>query len=194
MTKGEDTKQLILKTALKMAAASGLNDLTIGTLAVATGLSKSGLYAHFKSKEKLQLAVLNHAAEHFTNNVIAPAKGINDPLLKLQALTTNWLGWYQGSASTCIFIVAITEFDDQPGPVRDFIIEQQLHWVHYLEHKVMNVINSGKFLKHADAGLFVYQLQSLYLGTEMYRWLGKESDRREHFHRGIDKLFQQYLA
>lgn len=194
MGKGEDTRQAILATALKMAAATGICNLTIGQLAVATNLSKSGLFAHFKSKETLQLSVLEYAAEMFRSAVISPARETGDPLEKLNLLTSNWLDWYEGSANTCIFIVAMNEFEDQSGPIHDYIVAQQRHWLEYLEHKVKDVVDSGQFKKDTDPEQFVFRLQSLYLGTELYRWLGKEDQKRKHFFQGFKELVHHQLV
>ena len=194
MGKGEETKQSILAVALRMAAAGGVNQLTIGQLAAATGMSKSGLFAHFKSKEVLQLSVLEHATDLFRDAVVAPSRHIEDPLEKLKQLVQNWLDWYEGNANTCIFMVAMSEFEDQPGPIRDFLVAQQRQWLAYLEHKVKDTVESGQFVDNADPVQFVFRLQSLYLGTELYRWLDKENKRRKLFHQGFENLIQDHLV
>lgn len=94
---------IFLSVALNIATASSLNDLSIGTLAAATNMSKSGLFAHFKSKENLQLAVLDHANAVFRRTVIEPSSVINSPLQRLLKICELWLDWYQQQAQKLHF-------------------------------------------------------------------------------------------
>ena len=127
MTKGEDTKRAILERAAQLASQIGLEALTIGRLASETGLSKSGLFAHFGAKETLQVQTLEYAAEDFSEQVVRPAfqQPAGEP--RIAALFENWLAWVKANAleGGCLFIQAATEFDDQPGAVRDCLEVQQ---------------------------------------------------------------------
>lgn len=194
MGKGEDTKQQILAVALNIATQSSLNDLTIGGLAVATGMSKSGLFAHFKSKENLQLEVLNHANTLFQSIVIKPIDRNSNPLQQLIALCDNWLDWYQLQAKTCIFIAAAVEFDDQPGAIHDQVKQDLNTWLNYLTHKVEQVIQGGYFNTELDAKQFVFELYSLYMGTHSMAWLGLEDTDHSRFNSAFQSLIQKHTV
>src|SRR2546427_9611008 len=120
-TKGERTRAAILGEALRLVSKAGLDGLTIGTLAEATGMSKSGLFAHFGSREELLLAVLAHGQAEFTEVVFQPAMAKPRGLPRLRALFVNWLDWTESADLTggCPMIGGSTELDDKPGPVPD---------------------------------------------------------------------------
>ena len=130
--KSEQTRQHILSEALLIATSKSLNDVTIGELAKASGLSKSGMYAHFGSKENLQIAIVNYAGEIFVDRVIRKVSTSLQPIERILALSHQWLNWYEGSAKKCLFISATVEFDDRPGVVREVIHEQIHRWINYL--------------------------------------------------------------
>src|ERR1700716_3952855 len=126
-TKGERPRAAILDEALRLVSKAGLEGLTIGSLADATGMSKSGLFAHFGSREDLQLAVLEHAAQRYGNKVFLPVLKIERGLPRLRALFQRWLEWTleSGLPGGCIMISAANEYDDRPGPIRDAVIANQ---------------------------------------------------------------------
>lgn len=188
MGKSEDTRQHILSVALNIATASSLNDLSIGTLAAATNMSKSGLFAHFKSKENLQLAVLDHANAVFRRTVIEPSSVINSPLQRLLKICELWLDWYQQQAQNCIFIAAAVEFDDQPGPIHDKVSQDLARWLNHLNSTVKAAIEVGEFKSSLDAEQFVYELYSLYLGSQNMTWLGIEDSKHSRFQIALNGL------
>ena len=192
--KGKQTKQQILETALLMATETSLNDLTIGGLAVATGMSKSGLFAHFKSKENLQLAVLHHAHGLFRQIIIEPTIEIKDPLPRLMKMCDCWLDWYERQAKTCIYISAAVEFDDQEGAVHDKICRDLALWLGYLTSTVEEVISVKQFAEGSDAQQFVYELYSLYLGTQSMVWVGIEDEKHSRFKRALTQLIERYRS
>src|SRR5690349_8527699 len=132
MGKGADTREAILGRAVTLARSVGLDGITIGTLASETGLSKSGLFAHFQSKEKLQLEILELAAAQFTDEVFRPALAKPRGIPRLRAIFDRWLAWGQKPGG-CLFIAASAELDDQPGPVRDELVRQQRQLLESLE-------------------------------------------------------------
>ena len=123
MGKGELTRKSILQRATSLATEVGLDGLTIGRLADDLGLSKSGLFAHFQSKELLQLAALEFAAQRFIDTAVKPSLAAPRGEPRVRAFFENWLGWPKksGLAAGCFFIAVAAEVDDQPGPVRDRI-------------------------------------------------------------------------
>src|SRR3954452_23120305 len=123
MSKGDDTRQAVLERAVEVANRLGLAGLTIGSLAAATGLSKSGLFGHFHSKLALQSQVLAHARESFTDRVIRPALAAPRGEQRVRALFDHWLAVARDGAGCCLFVSASAEFDDQPGPIRDQLVQ-----------------------------------------------------------------------
>src|SRR6186713_3405423 len=126
-TKGEDTRAQILAAAVDQASRCGYESLTIGTLAEKTGMSKSGLFAHFGSKLDLQLAALDEAARQFAEQVFAPALKAPRGLRRLRCLFDNWISWPQRAnlPGGCPIDAASREYQHQPGPMRDGIVERQ---------------------------------------------------------------------
>jgi AcrR family transcriptional regulator len=137
-TKGERTREAILENAAALATQEGLEPLSIGRLAVATGMSKSGLFAHFGSKEELQLATVDHAAKMFVDEVIAPAREAPRGLPRVWALCHNMVDYTERQVfpGGCFFASTSFEFNNKPGPVRDRIQEMLANWISYLEHAV----------------------------------------------------------
>src|SRR5688572_14945444 len=118
MRKGEATRAAILDRATQLARTAGVEGLTIGRLATELSLSKSGLFAHFGSKEALQVAVIEHAREQFVTRVIAPALKVTRGEPRLRALVDRWMTWGSDPGG-CIFMALSGELDDRPGPARD---------------------------------------------------------------------------
>src|SRR5690242_13771922 len=125
MRKGEATHQAILSRAMILASRIGLEGLTIGKLASDLRLSKSGLFAHFQAKEKLQIQVLDTAANAFLEGVIRPALQAPRGEQRVRKLVENWLEWakHKNEDGGCIFVSAAAELDDRPGVVRDHLVK-----------------------------------------------------------------------
>lgn len=181
-----------------MSTHSSLGEVSIGGLAKASGLSKSGLFAHFKSKDNLQVAVIEYASEIFEQRVIGPTTAEAMPALsalrRLKALIQHWLNWYDGKARSCIFIATTIEFEDQPGLVRDCIHLQMERWISYLQWSIDQVIAAGQFKQETQSKQLAFEIYSLYLGSHMYHWLGKEDKSRSQFQLGFDNLLERYLV
>jgi len=193
-SKAEKTRQHILSEGLLMATQKSLNDVTIGELAQAAGLSKSGLFAHFNSKENLQVAIVDYASEIFTQRVIRSVSETLSPIDRLIRLSKHWLNWYQGSARSCIFMTATMEFDGQPGIIRDTLHKQINRWIKYLENVTDSAINCGDLKPETSSQQFVFELYSLFLGSQKYYWIEKENENRTFFSKGFDHLIQQHSS
>lgn len=131
MERGERTRDAILERAVDLASAEGLEGLTIGRLAAELGMSKSGLFAHFGSKEELQLATVEEAVGRFAEQVVAPVSGTKPGATRLRALCDSYLGYLERGVfpGGCFWAAAATEFDDRPGPVRDAIRDAVGAWI-----------------------------------------------------------------
>lgn len=163
--KGEMTRQTILEHATALASQVGLEALSFGRLAEDLNLSKSGLFAHFKSLQALQLRVLEFAAERFAETVIRPALKTPRGEPRLRAVFEYWRRWPKAGrmAGGCFFVAAATEFDDRPGPVRDLLVSQQRDWLDTLAAIVRGAVHEGHFHKKVDPEQFVFELYGMML-------------------------------
>lgn len=165
-------KDIILDRTAKIASSVGLQALTIGGLAKAVGMSKSGLFAHFSSKENLQLKVLKFAADTFTQSVLAPA--IKEPRgePRVRAIFENWVKYLKDSSSSPgarILISASIELDDQPGNLRDFVYKAQVDFMRNIERAARIAIEEGHFDANMDVEQFSWNVYSLALGYHHFR-------------------------
>ncbi len=181
MGKGEATRQAILDHAVALARQIGLQGLTIGRLADDLELSKSGLFAHFRSKEALQLQVLDAAAARFVEIVVRPALTVSRGELRVRALFDRWLEW-EGPAHSpggCLFVQAAVELDDQEGPVRDRLVQLQRDWLEVISTTVRGAIREKQFAVDVDADQFAHDLHGVILGYQHASRLLRDS-RAEH--------------
>jgi AcrR family transcriptional regulator len=161
-TKGERTRQAILDEAAALATEEGLAPLSIGRLADATGMSKSGLFAHFGSKEELQLATVDHAASLFVAEVIAPARAAPRGVARVWALCDHMIDYAERQVfpGGCFFAATSFEFNNRPGPVRDRIEEMLRSWLSYLEHAVEQAQQAGELDAGISAREIAFQLDA----------------------------------
>jgi AcrR family transcriptional regulator len=161
-TKGERTRHAILTRAAELATQEGLEPLSIGHLAEATGMSKSGLFAHFGSKEELQLATVDHAAALFREEVIAPAREAPKGVARVWALCDHMVDYAERQVfpGGCFFACTSAEFNNRPGPVRARIVEMVGTWLSYLEHAVEQAQQAGELDQSLSAREIAFQLDS----------------------------------
>jgi AcrR family transcriptional regulator len=162
--KGEVTRQAILEQAASLASQVGLEGLTIGSLAEALELSKSGLFAHFRSKEALQIQLLDYAVERFVDKVVRPALAAPRGEPRLRALFERWLEWSQAaSVSGCILVALSTELDDQPGPARDRLVQAERDWLDVMATCFRTGVAEGHFSEDVDPQQFAYDFKGIML-------------------------------
>jgi len=161
-TKRERTRQAILDTAAALASEHGLESLSIGGLATKSGLSKSGLFAHFGSREELQLATVDHAAGIFVREVIEPGRSAPRGVSRIWALLDAYLVYIERGvfAGGCFFATTSVEFKDRPGPVRDRIGEQVGQWRSYIVHAVEQAQELGELDPAADPRRIAFELNA----------------------------------
>ena len=190
MSKGEETRAAILEVALATASKVGLEALSIGELAKEAGLSKSGLFAHFASKEDLQVEVVRKAIATFVELVMGPAlkKPRGEP--RVRALFENWFSWSRASElpGGCLFIAASSEFDDHPGPVRDLLLGAQKDWLSVLAQAARIAVEEGHFKAGLDAEQFAWQLDAFILGYHRSARLLRSKDAEKRAHRAFESL------
>jgi AcrR family transcriptional regulator len=161
-TKGQRTRNSILEVAAALATDEGLDPLSIGRLAEATGMSKSGLFAHFGSKEELQLATVEYAAKLFVAEVIDPARSAPKGMARIWALCDHMIGYSERQVfpGGCFFAATSFEYNNRPGPVRDRIEEMIRSWLSYLEHAVEQAQEAGELDPNASAREISFQLDA----------------------------------
>ncbi|MEM8963092.1 MAG: TetR/AcrR family transcriptional regulator [Acidobacteriota bacterium] len=191
-SRGEETRRAILKEALAQATKVGLEGLSIGGLAKETGMSKSGLFAHFGSKEDLQVGVLDFAAYYFVRTVVKPA--IEQPRgePRIHALVENWFRWERDIVGPggCIFIAASTELDDRPGPVRDKLVAEQRRWIDALARSARIAIDEGHFRPDLDAAQFAFDLFGIILVYHYYHRLLRAPDSEARARHAFEELLK----
>jgi len=164
---GERTRNAILETAVHIASAEGLEGLTIGRLATELSMSKSGLFAHFGSKEDLQVATVEAARAIFIREVVKPAFESTEGLQRLWKLCDIWLSYVQSGVfrGGCFFAAAAAEFDSRPGAVRDRIAEIMKEWLEALRNAIIEAQEAGHLDKELDATQLAFEFNSLELGA-----------------------------
>jgi len=167
VSKGEETRQAILGKAFELATVVGVTGVTIGGLAEATGLSKSGLFAHFGSKEALEVAVVEEASRQFIAEVMVPALRVRRGEPRLRALFENWLTW-GGRPGGCFFVGVSAELDDRPGPARDALVRSQKDWIDELAKAARIAVSEQHFRADLDADQFAFELYSIMLGAHLF--------------------------
>jgi AcrR family transcriptional regulator len=190
MRKGEVTKLAILDEATDIASTVGLGGLTIGSLATKTELSKSGLFAHFQSKESLQLEVLRHARTRFVDLIIRPA--ITQPRgePRLRALFDGWIRWTRGDVlpGGCPFIAAGIEFDDQPGAVREFLVSDEKDLMETVATVFRSGISEGHFREDADPEQFAQDVYGVVVSYLHFARLLGDPKAEQRARRSFDAL------
>jgi AcrR family transcriptional regulator len=167
VSKGEETKQAILAKAFALATVGGVSGVTIGRLAEATGLSKSGLFAHFGSKEALEVAVVEEASRQFVADVMVPALRAPRGEPRIRAIFDNWMQWLDRPGG-CFFVGVSSELDDRPGPARDALVRVLKDWVDEIAKAARIAIAENHFHADLDADQFAFELYSIMLGAHLF--------------------------
>jgi len=160
---GERTRHSILDASARLATVEGIDGLSIGNLARATGMSKGGLYAHFGSKEDLQLATIDFAEEVFDSEVIDPAMGAGDGLARVEALCEQFLSHVERGVfpGGCFFASVATELDTRPGPVRDRIQAFQSGWAELVASGLRAAQDQGELRPDANVEQLTFEINAL---------------------------------
>ena len=182
---GERSRNAILREAAQLATVEGLDGLSIGRLAEAVGMSKSGLFAHFGSKEELQLATIETASAIFTEEVIQPASVPANGIERLRALAEGFLGHVEGDVfpGGCFFASVAAEMDTHPGPVRDLAIQVVSEWFELLVTAVRDAQAEGTIDPAEDPEQLAFELQAYLLLANAQFVISRESiaiDRARH--------------
>ena len=190
MGKGDDRRQLILERAAQTASRLGLEGLTIGQLASDLGLSKSGLFAHFQSKEALQVQTLRHTAELFVDRVVRPALKAPRGERRLRALFERWLAWAEADVlkGGCLFVAAATELDDLDGPARDELVRQQRDWLELIANVARTGVVERDFRSGLDGEQLAHDLYGVMLAYHHARRLLRDPRAGQRARNAFDAL------
>ena len=194
--KGESTRGAVLSHALALASEVGLEGVTIGTLAERATMSKSGLFAHFASKEALQIAILDEAVSRFVAHVVVPALKERRGEPRVRALLKRWLAWAKADfmPGGCVFVASIAELDDKPGPVRDRLAASQKDWLDTLATAIRIGVDEGHFRKNVDSKQLAHELLTLAYGTHLIARLLKDPATEKRLAIAVDRLFDSVRA
>jgi AcrR family transcriptional regulator len=189
-TKGSLTRDRLLETAVREASTLGLEGLSIGGLARDADMSKSGVFAHFGSKEELQIAVLRAARERFIADVLQPSFGEPRGIPRLRAIFDRWLDWQEGKVTPggCPILVASYEFDDRPGLVRDEIARLQGELLDALARAAELAVDVGHFRTDLDVRQVAYELHGIVLSYHLHHRLLRRADSRARARTAFESL------
>ncbi len=190
-SKGAATRELIVERAFTIARRNGLEGLSIGELANAVGMSKSGVFAHFGSREDLQLSVLDWTAQRFAEAVIRPALSQPRGLPRLRAIISGWLDWVLVNEEGCVILGAAGEYDGRPGPMRDRIVGWLSEWNRQLAKAVGHCIETGELAADTDPELMAFELAALADGLH-YTRLHDPARAEAMARRSFERLIKSY--
>jgi AcrR family transcriptional regulator len=193
--KGESTRAAIVDAALAIARREGLEGLTIGLLAEALGKSKSGVFAHFGSREDLQLAVLHEYAVRFVDEVLRPAVELERGLPRLQAILENWLRLLARELEQgCLMISGASEYDDRPGALRDAMVAIVTGWKQELLRAIEAARSAGHLRRGVESRQLVFEIYGLMLALHHDARLLRSSDSVKRARAGLARLIDSVRA
>lgn len=158
------TRETILDHAYALARLEGLEGLSIGTLATDVGMSKSGVFSHFGSREELQLAVLDTGRQRFVTRVLLPALKQPRGLPRLRAIVANWFEWSREHQSGCVLLSAASEYDGRDGALHDGVVQQQAGWRDELQKAIAQAVELGHLRRDTDVAQLAFEIYALMLG------------------------------
>ncbi len=196
MRKGEATRERILEGAMALASRVGFEALSIGGLASELGLSKSGLFAHFGSKEELQLRTLEAAFARFEIEVFHPAitRPRGEP--RLRAIFENWLLWDDRKAwpGGCLLTAAAVEYDDRTGPVRDMTVDAQTRLLEGIARAARIALEVGHFREDADPNQFAYEMYGIVLAHQFVQRVRRDPKADDRARAAFEHLLDSFRS
>ena len=195
LQKGQQTKNAIIEAALNLATHVGLEGLSIGAIAELTGMSKSGVFAHFGSREELQISVVHEYHARFEQEVFFPC--LNQPrgMARLRTLFDNWM---QRTAveldSGCIYISGAVEFDDRSGPVRDALTESVQTWHAAMRRTIVQCRECGDLRADTDEDQLLFEVHGLILVLHYEARFLRSEGALQRARRGFTNLLERYGA
>lgn len=193
--KGQQTRAAILDAALTLASHMGLEGLSIGALAEVTKMSKSGVFAHFGSREELQISVVREYHAKFEEEVFYPALREPRGLPRLRALFDRWVRRVAVEIdSGCIYISGAVEFDDRPGPVRDALVTMVQTWQDALERAIRMAVEAGHLKPDTDPAQMLFEVHGLILALHHDARFLRHPGAVERARKAFDRVLDHYSA
>ncbi|HEY8050279.1 MAG TPA: TetR/AcrR family transcriptional regulator [Ramlibacter sp.] len=193
LQKGQQTKAAIVDAALGLATQIGLEGLSIGALAEVTQMSKSGVFAHFGSREELQISVVREYHRRFEDEVFYPAMHEGRGLPRLRALFANWMKRTSVEIdSGCIYISGAVEFDDRPGPVRDALATSVMTWHGAMKRGIESAKHEGHLQPDVDEEQMLFEIHGLILALHYEARFLKDSGAYARANRGFENILRRY--
>ncbi len=190
--KGLTTRDLILDKAYQLAREDGLESLSIGALALSTGMSKSGVFAHFGSREQLQLALLESVGTRFLQFVKSPAIHEARGLPRLRKLAEQWCEWSRIHQSGCVLLSAAVEYDGRDGALRQAVLRQQSDWRDELRRAINLAVEAGHLRADTDPTQMAFEIYALILGLHHDAGLFGYEEARQRTNVALQRLFTDY--
>ena len=186
--RGAATRELILDRAYAIACRAGVEGLSIGDLAQAVGMSKSGVFAHFGSREDLQLAVIDHGGQRFGERVFLPALRAPRGLARLRAIVAGWFDWVRENRHGCLIMGAVSEYDSRPGPQRDRVVALLERWRSETSRAVSMAVDAGELRADADARQLAFEIFGIALALHQDTRLFDPVQARAQAERAVERL------
>ncbi|WP_117233053.1 TetR/AcrR family transcriptional regulator [Vibrio maerlii] len=196
MKKGRLTKEHILQHAFSIASESGLESLSFGSLAQKCDMSKSGLYAHFQSKQKLQLDVIHYTNQVFAQRVIEPVreKQLASYRQKIAQLFELWLDWNHSFQGRCMYLDAWNDTQKENDPLQQALKESVSIWIDYLSIQLTKAQQCGELKPEVSPKQAAFELYSFYLGANLFYSLHGQDQSREHFWHSVNSRLNVWLT
>lgn len=193
-SKGAATRETIVMRALDIVRSEGFEGLSIGGVAQAASMSKSGVFAHFGSREDLQLAVLDAAAQRFTEQVFMPALRERRGLTRLRAIAERWMKWLRSERGGCPMISAAIEYDDRPGPIRDRVVSYQTRLRKELARAIGMAVDTGELVADTEPEQLAFEVFGIELALHHDSRLFGFDEALDRSARALDRLLKSYQA
>jgi len=191
--KGQQTKAHILDAALHLASQAGLEGLSIGALAAATGMSKSGVFAHFGSREELQISVVREYHQRFEQEVFFPAMQAPRGLPRLRALFDLWMKRTSVELdSGCIYISGAVEFDDRTGPVRDALADSVNTWHAAMRRTIIQCREQGDLHADTDEAQLLFEVHGLILALHYEARFLRAQGAMQRARQGFENILARF--
>ena len=186
------TRETILDHAYALARRDGLEGLSIGSLAQDVGMSKSGVFAHFGSREELQLAVLQWVERRFVDTILVPALREPRGLPRLRAMVVHWQEWGRIHQRGCVLLTAVGEYDGREGPLREAILKQQRGWREQMQRAIGQAVELKQIDADTEAEQFAFEIYALMLGLHHDAGLFGFDEASKRTHAAFNRLLGSY--
>lgn len=193
MEKGIETREKILHAAMHMVRENGFDSLTIGETAKQVGMSKSGVFAHFESRDALLLNVIEFTAQDFKTNVFDKALQHKRGLERINALSRYWIKWSNQPSGGCPFMSGAFEFDDRPGVIRDALVRQEKSVHDIWERAAKIAVEENEFKAESDCKQFAYEVFGNLLSFQLYKRLLNDVKAGQMYNISFQNILSRYL-